>query len=256
MDARDEHENTLLIAAILHADVLNDSHDYEQKVALVEKTVDCILGSIGYDWLSIDRRNVKWQTSLMVAAQKGYYTVAEYLYLHGANPRMKDIYGKTARGYATTDELCAALRGWEWEYLRIRRESKNIWFLLRRGMYRSALALDIPHLSEFESLSMRDKLGNSLIAGVIIFSFAIDQALSYPAKEELIIKLLDGIYELIPDPVAQNMLLDVQNKRGQTALMWAAKYGLDGVVEYLVHRGANLLLTDNEGRHASDYALL
>lgn len=254
MDAHDEQEHTLLIAALLYGDMLDSACTPQQKYLLLEDTIDCILDKTEFSRIYIDRRDTHWQTPLMHAVKKGYEDLAEFLYIHGADPRMKDEYGKTARDYATIPFLRQSLMSWEWEYVEMMREATNVWALLRRGMYNAVHSLIAPQLSDLELISMRDRMGNSLIIAPILFSFAISQDVSYPEQEEMILRILNEIYENIRDQEAKVLLLDVQNKQGQNAMMWAAKYGHEEVVHWLHERGADMLLKDKYGRRASDYA--
>lgn len=48
--------------------------------------------------------------------------------------------------------------------------------------------------------------------------------------------------------------LNIQNKKGQTALMLAAEAGRHGFVDRLMDAGANPFLRDNEGKWVLDYA--
>jgi len=48
----------------------------------------------------------------------------------------------------------------------------------------------------------------------------------------------------------QNVNVNAMDKKGKTALMWAANYGHIEVVKFLVKSGADVNIADNKGRTA------
>ena len=54
--------------------------------------------------------------------------------------------------------------------------------------------------------------------------------------------------------VDQGAVIDDQNETGMTALMYAAMFGHQQVVKFLVDKGAKITRSDAEGKTAGDHA--
>lgn len=250
--AKDAKERSLLQAAVFYADTLDVIYTSQERYIKVEHAIDTILEKVNYDTIYVNSRDKQWQTVLTTALQKGYQDIAKYVYLHGADPRIKDVYGKMARDYATDKELRQLVLALEWETYDLLRIRNNIWSHLKAGAY-NPVHDRIMHMPASELITARDQLDNSIIISSILYSHALSYKLSHKEKEQKVLKLLDAFANRV-DQHALSDLLDVQNKQGHTALMWAAKYGYKNIVEWLHNHGANVFLSDAVGRKAIDYA--
>jgi ankyrin repeat protein len=61
-------------------------------------------------------------------------------------------------------------------------------------------------------------------------------------------------YFLFNDEILQQLDLNLADKQGRTALMWAALFGLYNEIKIMLENGADWTVMDNEGKIALDYA--
>lgn len=249
--AKDAKERSLLQAAVYYADTQDVIYTPQERYLKVEHAIDTILEKVDYDTIYVNSRDKQWQTVLMTAVQKGYHDVAKYVYLQGGDPRIKDIYGKMARDYAVDKELRQLLLAFEWETYDFLRLRNNLWSTLKSGAYSSAYDR-IMHAAVSELINARDLLDNSFIISIIVYSHALSYTLSHDEKEQKVLMLLNAFLSRVDQEPLSNVL-DVQNQLGQTALMWAAKYGYKNIIAWLHTHGANVLYYDAVGRKARDY---
>ncbi|MGE0009309.1 MAG: hypothetical protein AB7F19_02095 [Candidatus Babeliales bacterium] len=230
--AKDEHEYTLLIAAVHHADTLDATHTPKEKKEGIEQTIDTILKKVDFDKYYVTSRDVHWQTVFTHAVQKGYQDIAAYLYMFGADPRIKDIYGKTARDYVEDKAFRQILLGYEWETYEMLKDPHNLWRNLRNGSF-SMVSNLLKYMQEEQLFSLRDQLGNTIVHGLIMYSCALPYDMQLEHKERYILTLLNDVYEATNNKQAFSELIDVPNNLGHTAYMWALKFGYKELLEWL-----------------------
>ena len=77
-----------------------------------------------------------------------------------------------------------------------------------------------------------------------------------PELERLLPTISSGVHRKALLAIDQLGLHAVKWKRGFTALHWAAKTGRTDIYEYLISKGADAGLKDEDGKTAADYACM
>lgn len=253
LKALNSKEQTLLTSCVINGAPLREHYSLAHAVDLQEQALSTIIAKTAYDVFFINQRDVHWQTPLMHAALLDDESSATMLYMYGADPRIKDIYGKSAREYAH-GPLRERMKSWEWQTLEMLRDPYNVWRLLRAGAHSSLIVQTLTRLNGYALFQLRDSIGNSVLHAAIIYAYKThSQTLDHELQQKEALAVLDYAYNNCSDAF-KDEFIDVQNSQGQTALMWAAKCGYQIMSDWLLERHANTQLTDVVGRTAANYA--
>ena len=231
-------------SAILTEDEVNR---YNEVAAQVEQGKDPCIYCAKKDYLDVlkyyvekegadvDTQDDFGHTALMLACRKGYEQIARYLVSQGAVVNQADAKGNTALMYAC-----------------IKRHEQIARYLVSQGA-----DMNTKNIMGYTPLDMAKEKGFQLSVYTQLHRMGevaaqVEQGTDpciYCAKKDY----LDVLRYYVEN---KDAVVNVQDNRGNTALIWACIKGHEPIARYLVEKGASVDMQDNFGYTALIYACI